>query len=63
MVLVLVLVPVSVPTELTEYTEAYGLRNMNPQNGLRFARREFTEMKGIFRMYPSLLIHILFYGI
>ena len=33
---------------------------MNPQNSLRFARREFTELKGIFRMYPSLLIHILY---
>ena len=46
-VLVLVSVPVLVPTELTEYTEAYGLRNLNPQNSLRFARQEFTELKGI----------------
>ena len=42
-----------VPTELTEYTEAYGLRNLNPQNSLRFARREFTELKGIFGMVKT----------
>ena len=42
-----------VPTELTEYTEAYGLKLRNPQNGLRFARREFTELKGILGMVKT----------
>ena len=33
-----------VPTELTDATEAYGIFFSNPQNGLRFARQESTEM-------------------
>ena len=38
-----------VPTELTDYTEKpTGLSFSNPQNGLRFARQELTEMKVIY---------------
>ena len=33
-----------VPTECTDHTEAYGIKVSNPQNGLRFARQESTEM-------------------
>ena len=44
-----------VPTELTEkHRSLTGLSFPNPQNGLRFARQESTEMKGIFRMIKGI---------
>ena len=43
-IILLVVLLYVVPTECTDHTEAYGLKLSNPQNGLRFARQESTEM-------------------
>ena len=52
-IILLVVLLYVVPTECTDNTEAYGLKLFNPQNGLRFAMQESTEMNACWSVFKQ----------